>query len=184
MPAATSALSGNAKPASNGFAIAFSWERMGVSRQRAVNRTAHRAVRNDGREHTERTIMRTAMLIALAASARAADIGRCPGSGENLEDRHRGRLSALQQPDRRRQARGLRHRYRQGALRRDEGEVRLSSRRIGTASSRRFRPASSTPSSPRCRSPPERKREGRLHQQILQHAAGHRRAQGQRSSRA
>ena len=140
-------------------------------------------LRNDGRDHKERNIMRIALRIALAASAALLTLGVAQAQEKTLQDRHRRRLSALQQPDRRRQARRLRHRHRQGALRRDEGEVRLRHPGLG-----RHHPGTSGRQVRRHHrldvDHAGAQGEGRLHQQILQHAAGDRRAEGLPTSRA
>ena len=132
-----------------------------------------------GRDQQRGTAMRKSLRIALAASAAMLICRRGTCSGTEPEDRHRRRLSALQQPDRRRQARRLRHRHRQCALRGDEGEVRI--RRAGLA---RHHPGAAGRQVRRHhRLDVDHRRAqaaGRLHRQVLQHAAGHRGAQGHR----
>ncbi len=101
------------------------------------------------------------------------------GIGREDQDRHRRRLSALQQPDRRRQAGRLRHRHRQRAVRPDEGRVRI--RRAGLGRHHSRPPGRQVRRHRRLDEHHRGAQEaGRLHQQILYHAAGRGCPEGQR----
>ena len=149
-----------------------SGDRASISPQRAADRPTTTGT------HHEETAFRKPRGRRRAGPRRRQRGGR----NEESEDRHRGRLSAVQLDRPERQARRLRHRHRQGAVQGRELRVRV--RRAGLG---RHHPGPDRQEVRRDRrlDVDHRQAQGsrRLHRQVLQHAGQVRRRQGLRLHR-